>query len=134
MAYKAVTQEHTAGCGIACAASILGITYKNALEYFNKKHVSRRGYYCNEIVKVLNKNGLNYQYTKINNKNKRILQKLGVIVFVERSKKYEIGHYVLKTNKGWMDPWINFPDLKPVKAGFEKKLPGTAQWVIYPVL
>ncbi|MGA2130466.1 MAG: cysteine peptidase family C39 domain-containing protein [Candidatus Pacearchaeota archaeon] len=133
MNLKPIMQEHTAGCGIACTASILNINYKKALKFFNKKYVSRRGYYCNEIVKALNKNGLNYQYVKVNNKTKKFLQKPGTIVFVERSKKYDIGHYVLKTNKGWMNPWVNYPNLNPVNAGFEKKLPGKAQWIIYKV-
>ncbi len=131
MKFKPITQEHTAGCAIACVASILNINYKKALNFFNKDNVSIRGYYCSEIVKALNKNGLNYKSSKVNSKTKRFLSKQGTIVFVKRSKKYPIGHYLLKTNNGWMNPWINFPEINPAKSGFNKKLPGKAQWIIY---
>ena len=56
----------------------------------------------------------------------------GVIVFIERSKKYPAGHYVIKTKKGWMNSWINFPNIFPAESGFQKDLPGKAQWIIYP--
>ncbi len=131
MKFRLITQEHTAGCGIACIASILNIDYNEALSFFNKEYVSRRGYYCGEMVKVLNKNGLNYRYSKANSKTKRLLSKPGTIAFIGHSKNYPIGHYLLKTDKGWMNPWINYPNVNPAKAGFQKKLPGKVKWIIF---
>jgi ABC-type bacteriocin/lantibiotic exporter with double-glycine peptidase domain len=131
MKFKPITQEHPASCGIACVASILGMSYKKTLKYFNKKNIIRIGYELYEIANALNKKGLNYQYSKVNNKTKKFLSKQGTIVFVKRSKKYPIGHYLLKTKRGWMNPWINFPEINPAKSGFNKKLPGKAQWIIY---
>jgi len=60
-----------------------------------------------------------------------LLNQNGAIVFVERSKKYPAGHYLIKTKKGWMNPWINFPNISSAKSGFQKVLPGKAQWIIY---
>ena len=116
------------GCAAACAASILGISYKKALNKFKKNHASTRGYYCKEIIDVL---GKNYTYSKVNDKTRKFVNKMGSMVFIKHSKKYPAGHYLLKTKKGWMNPWANYPKINPAKAGFNKKLPGEAQWVIY---
>ena len=131
MELKIVTQEQGAGCAIACIASILGTSYKNVLKLFDKNRAPTRGYYSNEIVSALRKKGLNYKYAKLTNKTKKYLEDYGSIVFIKRSKKYPLGHYLLKTKRGWMNSWINFPNIKPAKSGFQKKLPGKAQWVIY---
>ncbi|MBS3170842.1 hypothetical protein J4223_03625 [Candidatus Woesearchaeota archaeon] len=127
---KVVAQEHTMGCGIACVASLCNLSYKNALDFFEKKYAWSRGYYCREIAFVLKKKDLDYSWKKINFKTKSLIR-IGSIVFIARSSKWPFGHYLLKTEKGWMNPWINFPSITPVKAGFQKKLPGKAQWVIY---
>ena len=129
--YKPITQEHPMGCGVACTASICGISYEKALNLFNKNHASTRGYYLKEIILALKKRKENYQGSKVNNNTKKYLKMLGSIVFIRRSKKYPAGHYLLKTKKGWMNPWINHPKISPAKSGFNKKLPGKAQWVLY---
>lgn len=33
------------------------------------------------------------------------------------------GHYLIRFNNQWIDPWINLPN-KNIKAGFRKRLPG----------
>jgi hypothetical protein len=130
---KSVTQEEPMGCGIACVAMALNKSYKSAKRLFdNPEYALTRGYYCREIIKVLNQKRKNYDFLKVNEKNKSILNKEGGIVFIERSKKYPAGHYLIKTKKGWMNPWINFPNISPGKSGFQKILPGKAQWIIYP--
>ena len=129
---KSVTQEEPMGCGIACVAVALGKSYQQTKSLFdNPEFASTRGYYCRELIKVLNKKFSNYNFSKANEKNKNLLMQDRVIVFIERSNKYPAGHYLIKTKKGWMNPWINFPNISPAKSGFQKNLPGKAQWIIY---
>lgn len=131
MEYKPITQEHPMGCGVACIASLLGISYERALNLLNKSHASARGYYLKDIILALKKRRLNYQNSKVNNNTKKYLKIPGSIVFIKRSKKYPAGHYLLKTKSGWMNPWINYSEINPAKSGFNKKLPGKAQWILY---
>lgn len=42
-----------------------------------------------------------------------------------------MGHYILRTKKGWMNPWINYPSISPARAGFQKRLPGEVQWILF---
>ncbi len=128
---KAIAQEHLMGCGIACCASLLNIKYSKALSLFNKSNVSSKGFFCKDLVSALSEKGLTCTYSKLNNKNKNILAVPGTIVFIKKSKKYPAGHYLLKTRKGWMDPWINYPKISKLKAGFRNKLPDRAEWIIY---
>jgi hypothetical protein len=58
----------------------------------------------------------------------------GTIVYVEKSIKYPLGHYLVKTKQGvWMNPWKNFPSIAPAKSAFQKRLPGTPLYAIYPI-
>ena len=126
-----ITQEETMGCGVACVASILGISYKKCLKLFKINLADKPNFYCEDITKILNKKGLNYSYGKVTESTEKFLKKNGTIIFVKRSKNYPVGHYLLKTAKGHMDPWINMPSINPAKSGFRKKLPEKAQWVIF---
>lgn len=129
---KSITQEEPMGCGIACVAMALNKSYQQTKKLFNNpEYASTRGYYCRELIKVLNKKGKNYAFSKVNEKNKTMLNTQAIIVFIGRSRKYLSGHYLIKTKKGWMNPWINFPNIFPAKSGFQKELPGKAQWIIH---
>lgn len=125
---KAIAQEHTLGCAVACVASLCDLPYKQTLSLFSKS--PEKGYYCKDIVLALRRKNKFYIYAKYKD------QKLETrtIVFIRRSKKYPAGHFLLKTNKGWMNSWLNYPCIAPVKAGFQKRLPGAPQWVIAPLL
>ena len=110
----------------------LNKSYKSTKKLFdNPECALTRGYYCRELVKALNKKKKNSTFSKVNEENKSLLKNEGVIVFIKRSKKYPLGHYLIKTKRGWMNPWINFPNISPAKSGFQKNLPGEAQWIIY---
>src|SRR3989338_10375977 len=129
---RSITQKEPMGCGIACVALALNISYKSAKKLFdNPEYSLSRGYYCKELVRVLNKRKKNYSFSKINEKNKSLLNEERVIVFIEKGKKYPSGHYLIKTKEGWMNPWINFPIITPAKSGFQKNLPAKAKWIIY---
>ncbi len=133
MKFKAVTQEHPMGCAIACVASLLGVSYKNHYGYSKKENAAKKGYYIKDIILALKKRKLRYKGSKVTNKTRKYLNKIGSIAFIKRSKRYPAGHYLLKTNKGWMNPWINYPEIAPAKSGFNKNLPGKAQWILYKV-
>ena len=130
---KSVTQEESMGCAVACVAFALGIFYKNSKRLFDKpENALTKGYYCRDIIRALSKKNLNYSFSKVSNQNSKLLNGDEAIVFIRRSKKYPAGHYLIKTNNGWMNPWINLPNIAS-KSGFQKKLPGEPQWIIYPV-
>ena len=118
------------GCGVACVASVAGVTYEKALKYFKKKSVLTRGCYCRDIVKALDKFGIEYKYKKFARMN--LPTPDGTIVFISHSNKYPEGHYLVRIGKAWMNPWINYPHIVPIKAGFSKRLPGNPRWIIYP--
>lgn len=128
---KAVVQEHPMGCGIACVACVSGVPYSDVFKVIPRYRASIRGYFCRELVHALALLGLEYIHRKVTPKTRGYLNNVGTIVFIAHSKKYPGGHYLVRTRKGWMNPWINFPSIVPAKAGFTKKLPEKAQWVIF---
>lgn len=128
---KTVAQEHSMGCGIACVAYITRKKYKDVLNLFEEEYVETGGYYCRDLINALNILGIKYSYKKVVEKTKNLTRKEKSIIFIRRSKKYPEGHYIVKTKNGWMNPWINFPESNPIKSGFNKRLPGQAQWVLY---
>lgn len=128
---RPITQEASMGCAIACCASLLGLSYKQMRNYFDNGKIKEqtKGFYNRDIIDALGKLGISARAFSIKRwGNKKI--KHGNIVFIGRSKNCPTGHYLLKTRDGWMNPWINYPNLNPAKAGFQKKLPGKAVWVI----
>jgi len=119
------------GCGIACVAYIARKKYDEVLDLFEKGYAETRGYYCRDLVNALDMLGLKYSYKKATEKNKSLVRKDESIIFIRRSSKYPEGHYIVKTKIGWMNPWVNFPESNPIKSGFNKRLHGQAQWVLY---
>ncbi|MCL5970876.1 MAG: hypothetical protein M1450_05270 [Patescibacteria group bacterium] len=132
---KPVKQDDDFGCAVACVAFVLNTRYSNAIKFFRngKKRAERiPNFYCRELVEILNNAGLNYQYKRFKPKIRRKIHKEKSIVFIRRSKKYRYGHYLVRFNNLWMDPWINLPDRK-IKAGFRKRLPGKAIYAILKI-
>lgn len=128
---KAIAQEHPMGCGLACVAFVIEQPYSSILKLTNEYKASVKGYYCRELISFLKKFGLNYEHKKFTEKTKKYLNKEGTIVFIKRSKKYPGGHYLVRSKNGWMNPWINYPNINPAKAGIAKKLPGQVQWILF---
>src|SRR3989338_7418839 len=127
---NAVVQKDPLGCGIACVSFICGNSYNYSKKnYFRYSTLARiRGFICKDIVNALRISGREYFYRYIG--NKRIRYKENTIVFIQRSKKYPSGHYLVYTAQGWMDSWLNFnlknSYIKYAKSGFRKRLPGKA--------
>lgn len=136
---RVVRQRHEWGCGIACVASVLGISYNDAksrLESYEEdgelKDWESTGLEPDTMIKVLADAGIIVE--------ERVgLRRWpsGTIVFLseEWGRYKESGHYMVKTDEGWMDPWINGPDEKPRKADIRDRLPyGTSvQVALVPV-
>ncbi len=129
---KAIKQEHFSGCAVACVASVTKTTYKNAVKNFENgsEWAKFRGFYCSEIINALEKNGLKYSLKYVK-RRKHHDYPFGTIVYLQKTAKHPIGHYICNTPSGWMDPWINFPRLN-AKAGFRKRLPGKPSYAIVP--
>lgn len=130
---KPVRQEDSMGCAVACVAFVLEITYEEAIKLFEDgptRVKSKADFYCPEIVRILNSNGLNYRWKKLKGVAHIEAYSHLSIVFVKRSAGYPYGHFLARYKKKWMDPWINIPD-KNMRAGFRKYLPGNPTYVVY---
>lgn len=123
------------GCAVACVASRLGVSYDRALDLFSDRAAAwSRGYLCREVVDALGKVGLKYQFEKCEkNMDGYFSVSEGSIVFVGPCLAYPLGHYLLRTGSGWMNPWSNFPRMVPVTAAIEPWLPGAAEYVLRPI-
>lgn len=133
---KSITQEYDYGCGIACFAFALKITYKEAVNLLGKEQSNSNRFYVKDLTDALNRNGLSYfsRYVKPHIRNN--IYKDGSIVLIKRSKHYPTGHYLIRYNNLWMDPWINLPfekNIKKAESGFRKRLPGTPIYVLIPL-
>lgn len=131
---KAVKQEDGLGCGIACVAYVLGISYPEAKPLFKGlADVAKPEFYPWVIVRALRRGGLEYRHHYFEG---RARWKAGTIVLVRKSEKHPYGHYLVKGERGWMDPWINLKPgecgLKKAKAGFRDRLPGRPWYWIEP--
>lgn len=130
--HRLVAQEEYIGCGLACVASELGIRYQTARRLSGRPEGSfTSGYYCEDLVKLLNGMGRNYSFRKVRKGDESILEIPGTIVFAKKGDKYPCGHWLLRTERGWMNPWVNWPSISPAKAGYEKEFPGKPDWMVY---
>jgi len=124
---KLVVQEDGFGCGVACVANILEVTYREALSLFSngRRKATTEGFLCKDLVNVLG----DYEYRYIKPKLRNKIYQNKSIVFIARCKKYPGGHFLYRMNGIWADPWINFPD-ENKKVGFRKRLPGKPIYLI----
>lgn len=132
---KSVTQEFDYGCGIACFAFALNVSYKEAASILGRKQANSTRFWVKDLTKALNQAGLNYQSRHINDKLRKSIYKSGTIVLIRRSKTYIAGHYLIRHEGMWMDPWINLPsdnNILYAESGYRKKLPGYPMYAIFP--
>jgi len=132
---KVVAQEHTLGCGVACVAAITNTTYQRALSLFSDpSHAWIRGFYAVELVNALLKVGVHYQHATFHlATHGEVLQRAGTIIYISPSSRYPLGHYLVRGVCGWMNPWMNYPRIHPVRAGFEATLPGEPNYILWQV-
>ncbi|MDP1689514.1 MAG: cysteine peptidase family C39 domain-containing protein [bacterium] len=132
---KSITQKDEMGCGVACLAFNLNCSYNKALQLLkgDRKKAKNYGFFCKDIVAGLHRSGENYQFKYIKTKIRNQIYQNQTIVFIKRSKKYPVGHYLCRYENLWMDPWINLPkdkNIKNAKSGFRKRLPGHPIYMI----
>jgi hypothetical protein len=130
-----VTQKHGFGCGAACAAFVLGKSYEEVVAELGEARAASCGFYCPELIDVLRENSSLAVWRRLNPTRKRKIYHDNVIVFIGYSKRYPFGHYLVRFNSGWMDPWINLPfnkDIKQARSGFRGRLPGKPTYAIFP--
>jgi hypothetical protein len=131
---KSIAQEHGMGCGVASVAFLLNISYKQALELFDKPaNAWSKEYYCRDIVASLSKANRKYKSSLFKLTKKELLGLDNIIVYIKPSAAYPAGHYLAKAKNKWMNPWINFPYISPAKSGFQKELPGDVSYIIHPI-
>ncbi len=130
-----IAQQDDFGCSVACVANLLGLSYSQALRLFDKpENAKTKGFTCRDIVDALNKYDYPTHYKYLKPKLRSRIYEPGTIAFIARSKKYPAGHYLLRVNSGWADPWINLPidkNVKKAKAGYRKRLPGKPIYAIF---
>jgi hypothetical protein len=132
---QAIRQEDGLGCAVASVAFVLGISYQQALKFFEdgaRRVKEEANFYCPEIMDILNRQGLNYSWKKIDKPDEEITNRDFSIVFIDRSLTYPFGHFLARYKNKWMDPWINLPG-QDIKAGFRDSLPGVPTYEVYPL-
>lgn len=129
-----VTQLNSYGCGLACVAFVTERNYQVVLKLTKKDQANSKGFTCKELVELLSTYDKEYSYKYLKPKLKKKIYQDKVIVFIKRSKKYPAGHYLVRSDGMWMDPWINFQTNKSIKeaeSGFRKRLPGKPTYFLF---
>jgi signal peptidase I len=131
---KSVTQGSRNGCGIACFAFVCKVSYKDTEKFLGNKQAKSDRVTVKDFVKELNRYGLPYKAKHIKPYQGTTFNE-GTIVLIRRSKKYPVGHYLVKHEGQWMDPWINLmqdKNLDNATSGYRKRLPDKPMYAIYP--
>ena len=133
-------QKDINGCGIACLANLLNTPYDKVKKDFEKKFYNiDRGINIADMVRYLKIHNLDYRskFFNTNNYNASEAGKYSKITnsitLIVKSDKYPIGHYLLRTEEGWVDSWYNLPSIDNVHAGIRKKLPSNPWYVLCPI-
>lgn len=132
---NSVAQQDPLGCGAACVSFIVQKDYSEIATLLGRSYAKHRGFYCKDLTTVLSKLGFSYSYRYVKLRLKSKIYKDRVIVFIKRSKSYPAGHYLVRYEGAWMDPWINFCEernIDTVKSGFRKRLPGKPIYALFP--
>jgi len=134
---QSITQEFEYGCGIACFAFALGISYKQAVSMLGSKQTNSNRFWIKDLVAALNTAGHPYKSVYIKPRCHKGIYTEGTIVLLRRSKLYPSGHYLIRHNGQWMDPWINMnvsKDISLALSGFRTRLPGSPMYAVLPLI
>lgn len=126
--YDLVSQEDKWGCGAACVASLLDISYAKAKKLVEREkgcsvNAKPRGLELHHIALALKKHVkvvADWSPDEIHD---------GSIVCISGSAPYDGDHYILKTPHGWMDPWYNL-DENTMEAKYRKRLPKGTSFLV----
>ena len=128
--YDLVSQEDEWGCGAACVASLLGITYREAkklVEDIKGRSVNARprGLELHHIALALQDEGVKV----IADWDPAAHHPNGSIVCIGGESLYKYEHYILKTPHGWMDPWYNLDPENKV-ARYRQGYPAESEFLV----
>lgn len=132
---RSITQEFEFGCGIACFAFAHNISYEQAALKLGRKQANSSRFWVKDFVTTLNRSGLDYRAIYVKQRLRRRIYAEGTIVLIRRSKNYPNGHYLIRHNDLWMDPWINMranSSIENASSGFRRRLPGTPMYALLP--
>ena len=129
--FDPIEQREEWGCGVACVASFLGTSYDDARELLRKHKDGKtvnahpKGLELHNIALALQERG--YRFIADWHESNRFPN--GTIVCISGKKPYDGHHYMLKTQRGWMDPWHNMGS-KPRRADFRKNYPDGTEFLV----
>lgn len=136
-----MAQEDPMGCGVACVANRLDLSYAEALRLFDRPQDAKTiGYRCKYIVEALRRGGIDVRLRHIKHIDRVTVMNGdkplpdGTIVVLVRSELYPYRHYLLKAAEGWVDPWVNMhddADVTHASVGLHDELPGEPYYAIY---
>lgn len=133
---KSITQEFEYGCGIACYAFVAGRTYKDAALVLGLAQAQSTRFWVKDLKDALNRAGLAYKSLYIKPRKRHMIYQEGAIVLIRRSERYPSGHYLVRHNNQWMDPWINLrfgAKIVHAQSGYRRRLPGSPMYAIIPM-
>ena len=100
--FRLVPQEDKNGCGIACVASILGMDYGVVRDLLGRPSGMLSGSKLHKLVEK-RKKGKKVRYRRRLWKSvEKGDIKVGTLAMVRADN-----HFIVWTNKGWMDSWSN---------------------------
>ena len=125
-----MSQEDEWGCGAACVASLLGVTYQEAkklVEDIKGRSVNAKphGLELHHIALTLQAEGIKV----IADWAPTVIFPNGTIVCIGGKSHYKYEHYLLKTPSGWMDPWYNLDPEKKV-ARYRENFPEDSEFLV----
>lgn len=132
---ESITQEFDYGCGIACFAFALGMTYSQAAKCLGERQANSTRFWVKDLAAALNSSGKTYTAKHMKPGLNKKIYKDGTIILIRRSKRYSVGHYLIRHHGYWMDPWINLPvdnNIQHARSGFRKRLPGKPMYALFP--
>ncbi len=133
---NSVTQEFDYGCAIACMAFVLENSYSRTIELLNPNQQFSERFYIKDLTSELSRLGKSYSSRYVKPHLRKKIYQEAAIVLIARSKTYPVGHYLVRHNKMWMDPWINMKksnyQISEAESGYRKRLPGRPMYVLIP--
>lgn len=131
---KSITQESDFGCGIACFAFAVNLSYKQASRFLGHEQSNSDRFWIKDFNSALNRAGVKYDYKYLKPRLLKNIYQDGTIVLIRRSRIYPSGHYLIRYDGQWMDPWINISqnkDINHATSGFRKRLPGNPMYALF---
>jgi hypothetical protein len=134
-----IRQEDDFGCGLACIAYLKNMKYgditsSNKVALKKAQTSGYRGKFLADILNNLQRESESKWKTKYCGKTTNPIIPNNSIVYISKNDKYQFGHYIVKTEFGFMNPFSNLlevaGDSRKSKAAFEKEMFGKPVLII----